>query len=214
MWNWGSKTYEMCTLPCRCSSSLVQYLNHLACPRNSRLSLTSTQRCWSSLTLQRCVLNWWPKSYEMCTYPRHTYMWKPHLHMHKTHFMSPVNSRLWLLASTQRYWSNFKLQRWCMLNWGTKTYEMCTLCHTCEKLILTCIPTMLPVNETQDCACLLGSTQTYWSSELMWWPKTYEMCTLWNVCVYFHICTCENLNLCCTHLHAQYLAHAVTDKVW
>ena len=82
------------------------------------------------------------------------YMWKSHPHMYWTHLNHvawPRNLELWLIAWKQRLWSSLKPQRCCMWKRGSESYEMCTLCHTCENLILTCTEhtsTMSPDHET------------------------------------------------------------------
>ena len=53
----------------------------------------------------------------------YTHMYRIHLN----HVVSQRNSGIWLLALKQRYWSSLKLQRWCVWNWGEKSYEKCTI---------------------------------------------------------------------------------------
>ena len=42
------------------------------------------------------------------------------------HIASQWNSDVWMLTSRQRYCSSLELQRWCVKNWGLKSYENCT----------------------------------------------------------------------------------------
>ena len=128
------------------------------------------------------------------------YMWKAHSHMHDTHLhhvANQRNSRLWSLASKQRYWSRLVLHGCCVWNWGPKTYRKCALCRTCEKLILTCMahtPTMSPVNESHDYDHLhqnKGTDQVWCFMDVVCGIEGQKpvKCGLWR--------TCEKLVLTC-----------------
>ena len=149
----------MCTL-CRTCEKLI-----LTCTEHTSINHIIASRWNSNICIKTKVVFKFKASQMMCVELRAKrlwnvyilpYMWKlAHPHMYRTH-LSHIASQhiffnIWLEASKQRWCSSLKLYRWCVLKWEPKDYKTCTLCRTCEKLILTRIEhtsTISPVNET------------------------------------------------------------------
>ena len=116
----------------------------------------------------------------MCMYEySHTYTRTNTVHTN-THIVVT-----WLSAWNQRWWTILGLQRWCMWNWGPKSYEICTLYRKSEELILmhTHRTHLNHVTSQPNFELwLLVSNQRWWQSlGLQRWcmlnrgPKSYKM---------------------------------------